>query len=418
MELTAIAFLLGSAVAALPGTIPLEKITDNTMLPPGVSGSFFLGSRPVSCLGDVFFTALEEGNLIGLYAATPQGLAVIANRTTPVPGSSATFEDATRPDCGGDRLVFVGTYDRSPVTGHAGIYTFHQGSISLPLLETGMPLGDSFIQNFSSLDANEMGVVADPNLFPSTAKQVVVVKLFNGDPPFIVADRSTVLPGQTEPVTILDRPIFVGTDVYFHARTDEEIGIYRWREGEGITLVADSLTPVPLPGQGSFGQDFGVFANLGGRFVFEATFLGGVGIFAFQDGEFEPVVLPGELTAQGATLVSAAEPRGGGNLLTFIGRTEDFPFLDAVFVKQGDAPVRRILGVADTAEGHFVDGVESNADDQDVFVWAQDLEFPGFQVIYRAQLAPATDVPALSWFGAVALGLGLALAGWWALRRL
>jgi hypothetical protein len=65
-----------------------------------------------------------------------------------------------------------------------------------------------------------------------------------------------------------------------------------------------------------------------------------------------------------------------------------------------------------------VDGVESNADDQDVFVWAQDLEFPGFQAIYRAQLAPATDVPALSWYGAVALGLGLALAGRWALRRL
>jgi len=418
MELTTLAFLLGSAVAIAPGTIPLEKITDNTMLPPGVSGTFFVDSRPESCLGDVFFSAFEEGALIGLYAATPQGLAVIANRTTPVPGSTNTFQLVVKPDCAGDRLVFLGAGDVSSLTGQAGIYAFHQGSISLPLLETGMPLGDSHIQSFSSLDANELGVVADPTLFPSTAKQVVVVKLFNGDPPFIVADRSTVLPGQTEPVTILDRPIFVGSDVYFHARTDANVGIYRWREGEGITIVADSQTPVPLPGQGNFGQDFGIFANLGGRFVFEATFLGGVGIFAFQDGEFEPVVLPGELTAEGATLVSAVEPRGAGNLLTFIGRTEDFPFFDAVFVKQGDAPVRRILGVADTAEGHFVDGVESNADDQDVFVWAQDLEFPGFQVIYRARFAPATDVPALSWFGVVALGLGLALAGWWALRRL
>ncbi|HEX9734084.1 MAG TPA: hypothetical protein VGG06_19100 [Thermoanaerobaculia bacterium] len=41
------------------------------------------------------------------------------------------------------------------------------------------------------------------------------------------------------------------------------------------------------------------------------------------------------------------------------------------------------------------------------------LRLRPFEVL---RLAPATDVPALSWYGAVALGLGLALAGWWTLR--
>jgi hypothetical protein len=414
MELTVLAFLIGSAVAAAPGTIPLEKITDNTMLPPGVSGTFFVDSRPVSCLGDVFFGGLDEGR-IGLYAATSQGLAVIANRTTPIPGSTDTFQNAVRPTCTGDRLLFLGKDDLGPMSGGSSIYSYTQGVISL-VFEVGTPIGSAHSTGFDFLDATESEIVVDVSLSPSSVSQAVAVIPFAGEP-FIIADRTMVMPGQTEPLTILSQPIFMGTDVFFHARTDEEVGIYRWRKGEGITLVADVHTPVPLPGQGNF-FGFGVFANLDGRFVFGATFLGGFGIFSYQDGEFEPVVLPGELTAEGATLVSAVEPRGAGNLLTFIGRTEDFPFLDAVFVKQGDAPVRRLLGVADTAEGHFVDGVESNADDQDVFVWAQDLEFPGFQVIYRARFAPATDVPALSWFGAVALGLGLALAGWWALRRL
>jgi len=314
MELTLVAVLLGSVLAGAPGGVPLEKITDSTMLPPGVSGTFIIDSRPVSCLGNVFFNALEDGALIGLYAATPQGLAVIANRTIPVPGTMLTFQNATRTDCGGDRLVFLGAGDRSSLTPQAGIYTFQNGAISPPLLETDMPLSDSDIQSFSSLDATELGIVADVSLFPATDKQVVVMRPFGGAPT-IIADRSTVLPGQTQPLSILSRPILAGSDVFFHARTDFDVGIYRWRNGEGITIVADVDTPVPLSGQGNFGA-FGIFTNLNGRVVFGATFAGGLGLFAFQAGDLEPVVLPGDLTAEGATLVSAFEPRGAGNLLT------------------------------------------------------------------------------------------------------
>jgi hypothetical protein len=416
MELTLVAVLLGSVLAGAPGGVPLEKITDSTMLPPGVSGTFIIDSRPVSCLGNVFFNALEDGALIGLYAATPQGLAVIANRTIPVPGTMLTFQNATRTDCGGDRLVFLGAGDRSSLTPQAGIYTFQNGAISPPLLETDMPLSDSDIQSFSSLDATELGIVADVSLFPATDKQVVVMRPFGGAPT-IIADRSTVLPGQTQPLSILSRPILAGSDVFFHARTDFDVGIYRWRNGEGITIVADVDTPVPLSGQGNFGA-FGIFTNLNGRVVFGATFAGGLGLFAFQGGDLEPVVLPGDLTAEGATLVSAFEPRGAGNLLTFLGRTQDAPFLDAVFVKEGDGPVRRLLGVGDTFEGRDVHTVASNADHRDVLVWAGNLD-PPFTAIYRVRFgAAATDIPALSWWGILALALGLGLVGWQALRRL
>jgi len=416
MELTLVAALLGSALLGAPGPIPLEKITDSTILPPGVTGTILLGSSPDSCLGNVFFAVLDEAGRLGLYAATPQGLTVIANHTTPVPGSMSTFQRVTRLTCAGDKLFFLGKDDLGPMSGGSSIYSYAQGSISL-VFEVGTPIGSTFFEGFNSLDVADSDILVDAILSPASTNEAIVVIPF-GESPMIVADITTVLPGQTDPATIYSRPVFVGADVFFHARTATEVAIYRWREGEGITVIADTTTPVSVSGQGTF-VAFGIFADLGGRFVFGATFLGGLGIFAFEDGQFEPVVLPGDMTADGATFFSVSDPRGAGNLLTFAGRTQEDGLLEAVFVKEGDGLPRRLLGVGDTFEGREVHRIASNADHRDVLVWAENLEPPGFQAIYRARFgAAATDIPVLSWWGVLVLGAGLAVAGWWTLGRL
>lgn len=397
-----------------PSGVEVERLADNSISPPGILGEFFIEvPPPVPCGDAVLFNGASLADLrLGVYAASSAGVAVIANAGTPVPGSAKTFQEAWQQACAGGRTVFLGDDDISPLSTGRSVYTSTHGNVAL-LIKEGIVIGGIAVQSFNRLSGNELGVAMVVALLHPSNNQALVIKPFEGEP-FIVADRTTVLPGQTEPATIYSQPVLVGSDLVFHARTLGNLGIYRWSEGQGISIVADTLTPVAALGGGTFGI-FGGIASLDYGVVFEAGYFGGFGLFVANEGEVQPLILPGHSTVDGHVITSAGLPSGGGSLLSFNARTVA-EGREAVFVRTPDGKVRRILGVGDTIEGVLVHRIISGTDRSTVAMRIE--SFDGrTQVIYRANFATTLEIPTLSRAGIMALVLGLTLIGLWVMRH-
>lgn len=223
MELLLTLVLALTAVPS-PSGIELERLADNSFDPPGIDGEFSIEfPPPVVCGERVLFNRNTFADIrSGLYSASSAGVEVIANAGTPVPGSSTTCQGAGEPACSGRGIVFIGDDDLTPSSSGPSVYVFNQGVIT-PQLEAGTPIGANMFTGFGDLDANEGVVALDARLFPTSTNQAIVIKPFDGDP-VIVADRTTVMPGQTEPVTIYSQPVLAGSDLLFHARTNLSLG--------------------------------------------------------------------------------------------------------------------------------------------------------------------------------------------------
>jgi hypothetical protein len=223
------------------------------------------------------------------------------------------------------------------------------------------------------------------------------------------------MPGQVNPVTIMSLPIPVGPDVVFRARTAQQIGIYRWTQGVGLGLLVDTMTPVPLPNQGTF-VNLGAVVNLDAGIVFEGTWSGGRGLFLVGASGVEPLVLPGAITAEGRTLTAMEAPSGQGQLLSFTARTADAPFDDAIFVRAPNGELSHLVGEGEIIEGFPVWEVASQSNDRDVLVWVQTIDAAGptfREFIYRARFATSiVEIPTLSTIGLWLLGGAMAIVGW------
>ncbi|MBZ0115234.1 MAG: hypothetical protein K8J08_22460, partial [Thermoanaerobaculia bacterium] len=189
-------------------------------------------------------------------------------------------------------------------------------------------------------------------------------------------------------------------------------GLYRWSAGQ-LSVLVDDQTPVP--GQaGEFGS-VGRIAVLRSGIAFGASFNGGIGVFiARVDGSIDPLVLPGQVTNGGETILEAHTPSGSDSLIAFRGTTLEMSPAESVFVRTGDGQLIRILGAQEVIEGETVLLVDGEANDGVVSIRTLTASQRG--VIYRAVFPNTLEVPSLSSFGIAILLLAVVAAAWRTLR--
>ncbi|HEX9736976.1 MAG TPA: hypothetical protein VGG06_33840 [Thermoanaerobaculia bacterium] len=420
MELILSLVLAATASVVGPSGIELERLVDNSYDPPGIDGEFFIEvGPPVPCGDAVLFYGFtfDTPQFLGGYRATSTSVEVIANAATPLPGSAGTFGLVLEFGCVRDRIFFIGAEGFGPSSSGPSVYSYSQGVIA-PFLEAGTTIDGNQITGVGEIDANAGSVAAVASLVPPSTTQALVVKPLDGEP-FIVADRTVVLPGQTDPVAFFTEPVLVGSDLVFLALSHLNVGIYHWSAGQGISIVADTLSPVPAIGGAIFGSFDPSLASLDYGVVFGAGYSGGFGLFVWRNGQVEPLIVPGDTTEDGQTIAATAAPSGAGSLLTFRANTEEDPVV-AIYVRTHDGRIRRILGFGDVIEGQTVSYIEAAADRESVAIRINRHSTPTdgtMDVIYRARFAEPNVIPALSTPGVVALIFGLTMFGLWLLSR-
>lgn len=409
-------FLYAIALAAAVGVpvpgptgVELERLIDTTVQLPGTTDPIsWDGPPPVPCGRGVAFGANEVTALTGWwYYISPDGVEVLVDEDTSIPDVAGTFEEVASVDCiGNDRLAFLGyrgTVPSVPVSA----YDWRPGG-QIDLLQAGgVTIDGRAIDDFVQVGGNQFGLGLQGRLtFPGIG-EALVVKRF-GLAPIFVTDEQIVLPGRSDPVTGFTAPHLWGQDLVFRALVVGDRGLYRWSQGTGFSVIADDLTPVP-GGAGTF-FSIGRYAILSSGVAFTAAYSAGTGIFLYDhNGGLAPLVVPGDLTANGETITEAFTPSGQSILFSFTGVTAETAPLPSVFVRTADGVVHRILGVQDQIEGKTVLLVDAGADQDSVAVrvTTTDLE----EIIYQATFASPLTIPTLTPEWMAALAFLLAAAG-------
>ena len=370
---------------------------------------------PLPCGDGVTFFAFEDTAEArrGAYFISPLGIQVIVDESTPVPGATGMFEDVKEMTCVGSTFVFLGSETPAPNRRWSVYRKYLEDGIEI-VQEKDAAIDGLEIESFLEVSANTLGVGMRGRTTSTDPNEAMVAKTYKGDLS-LVADSSMVLPGQTEPVVIFSLPFVVGTDLLFRARTSSEIGLFRWSEGQGISVAADHQTPVPS-GSGTF-SSFGLMALLSEGVAFEALSNQGFGIYIIDDGQIEPLVVPGDVTETGETITAAYEPSGTGSLLGFTATTVENP-LPAVFARTHDVRLHRILGTGDVIEGAQIRLVNARAIGPHVAIRVDALQAELVNVIYRATFEQGiVDIPALSLGGLLALAALIAASAALVLKR-
>ncbi len=409
--LYALALVATAAPVIGPTGVELERLIDTTVQLPGTTGTFFFeGPPPLPCGRGIVFRAVESTMSMSWgYYLGPGGVEVFVNGNTAVPGTPHKFQDLDDIRCsGGDHYVFLGSSALS-----SSVYEWLPGGQINLIQGGGMSIGGHEFGSFFDLGSNQHGVGILGNLDPQSDGEALAVKFFGREPIF-VADETEILPGQTVPVTGYGSPRLVGSDLVFRALSFLTRGLYRWSEGQGISLLIDDQTPVP-GAEGTF-VGVGTITTLSDGIAFTAGYSGGIGIFLLRHGgQIEPLVLPGQQTEGGQTITSASIPIGAGNLFTFRGFTKEPEFAASVFARTPDGKIYRILGVTDVIEGQIVRTIDAAADHDTVVVRILTNKLQG--ILYRANFNTAIDIPVLSPRAVVALAFSILMAGLWSLWR-
>lgn len=398
-----------------PSGIELERVADESYDPPGLPGEAFLIEQvsPVVCDGRVVFAGItEEVVNTALYSASSSGIEVVANVATPIPGTPGTFQRARAAACGGDRVYFLGSNGSIVPT---SVYAWRDGAIE-PMLAAGSALGPYLVQGYVEVGGDTAGLApgfaATGAVFQqnSESTDALVFKDFSSPQAQLLAQGfSTLLPGRTVPPDTLSEPRMRGSDVVVRASFPPlgASGLYRWSPGLGFSEIVNNTTFYPEVGSSFAGFEF--LTSLDAGLAFSSLFSGGLGIFAVRDdGSIVPLVVPGDVTADGDTLVYARFPSGAKSLMSFTGRTAENPDQDAIFVRTPDGSIRRIIGNGDFLEGRLINRVLSGADDRDVAIWTQSSTGGISAVIYRASFTgPVVEVPVSS--PAALIGFGCLL---------
>ena len=404
-----------ATIAASPG-VELEKLIDTTVQLPGTTGPILFDSvAPVACGEGAVFYAIEDDIEArrGAYYVSSTTLQVIADPDTPVPDSDSagTFLSVEDVRCVGEKLFFRGSEMAAP-NRRWSIYRWAPGGYLNLVQKKDVDVGGRIVESFLELSANRLGIAMRGRFaFPEPAPAQAMVVKPHEMALTLVADSSTVLPGQSQPVTIYSLPVLDGFDLWFRARTDLNIGLYRWSASHGISIVADSDTPVPASA-GTF-LDFGLMVLLSEGLAFDATHAGGQGVFIVRNGQIEPLVVLGDQTEDGETITAAYEASGGGGLLGFTGTTLEHP-LPAVYARTVDGSIRRLLGTGDYVDGSQVVLIKARADASSVVFDVYTEEDPIRMILFRVQFGSSgVSIPAMSTAGLAALAVLLALAGYW-----
>lgn len=410
--------LIAAAVLSTPIVTPtgveLERLVDtNDHFPGNGSPVFFDGQGPVPCGPGVALRALADVPQAWIYYATHDGqVQVVADEETPIPGVGAPFDFIFRFSClGGDRLLFIGARTTAAplVPGSAFVWSPEEG---LELFDLGggsvdgVALADYF---FADGDTHAIGLRA--LLDPVFSGEALVFKEF-GMPAIFVADDQVMLPGQIDLVSFFSFPDVFEGDLVFIARVNFVNRMYRWSESSGFSVLVDETTPVPgLP------ETFATINNLtvlSDGIAFTGLFSAGAGIFHYgPDGVIEPLVVPGDMTVNGETVLTAFTPRGETRLFAFRGRTVETHPWESLFARTPDGYIYRILGVTEQLEGRTVIEVDGEAD-RDTVAVRTSVSGEHLETVYTAQFPSATtvaDIPTLSVKMILFLTLILAGAG-------
>lgn len=413
-----------SASVVSPSGVELERLADHTYVPPNLpTGSFFIIEQtfPVVCDGEVIFAGITDltGNA-ALYAASSSGIRVVANPATPMPGSPGeTFLVADNPACGDGRMLFGGGPDVTPpITVGWSVFSWRNGEPEL-VAQPGVVLGPISVTSYGALspDGQDFGAIVRLRQPGLGSAEGVVVQRGAGPAELAFSGFSTILPGQNVIPEAISDPLLRGSDLYFIATDFPHVGLYRWSAAEGFSVAADNQTFYPEVGSSFAGFEYLQYLDFG--LVFGSFYNGGFGIFVLQeDGHPEPLVVPGQVTTEGETLISAQIPRGSGSLLSFTGITAENPSVEGIFVRTPDGAIQRVLSVLDPLDGRLVASVLSGADSQHVAIRVQFVDPPYDTGVYRASFGQTVvDVPALSRSAMASLIVSLTLAGLWLLRR-
>ena len=407
-----------------PTGVELEWLLDTGVQLPGTTEPwFFNGAPPVPCGDGVLIEALEDTRPIRVWAyhVTPAGVEVAVDEETRIPGTSFRLEGVSDLRCIGTNryVLLIRGEPASQLTTSA--FEWRPGGQFSLIQPGGVTIMGRDFGPLQDLGGNSGGIGILASLEPAFNGKALLVKFFGRDP-ILVADEQVFLPGQTIPVSGFSSfPRMQGSSLVFRALTFPFIGLYRWSEDQGISLLVDHQTPVPgFPG--TF-VGAGFFTVLSDGIAFAAGFSGGTGIFLYGNNEeIVPLVLPGDLTEGGETIVEAYTPRGEGNLFSFFGTTVETP-LESLFARLPNGRVRRILGVGDVIDGRTIIQVGGAADSRSVAIRVDRTGPELTTSLYRATFVSPTvnaitEVPTLSTVGAIALAILTVLAGLWGIRRM
>lgn len=410
-----------------PSGVELERVIDSgSYQPPGLPGQFFIErTLPLICGDAVIFAgmvATTRGS--ALYAATPEGVEVVANELTPIDATEELFHRAEEPTCDGDRVLFQGSAETFPhgLIGNS-IYSWRSGSGLTRELAAGIDFGPIRAYSFraASADGGDLVVSASLRQAGFQAGKGLVVKRQAQAPQLIFQDFTQILPGQATPPDSVGRAVLRDGSVYYGAQDAGHFGIYGWSSAAGFALLLDNQAIHPEIG-GSFGA-MGVAAAVAEGLIFGAAFSGGDGLFLLRaDGIIETLLRSGDLTTEGQALREFSYVEGDASLFTFYGSTEDAPpFVDSAFVRTPDGRIQRILTSGETLEGQPVATVLPSANGREAAILVEHAGPSFATTIYRLVLGPTpapVDVPALSPAAAAILSALLAAGGLLLLRRL
>jgi hypothetical protein len=329
----------------------LQVVADTTTPVPGSTDSFFLVENPSVSNGNVAFEAfLGTGNVpsgAGIYIDDGVTLDVVADTTTPIPGGTGTFVGFPfgGPSISGGNIVFIGGSEAAPgSTSMTGIYIDDGATLdAVADTTTPVPGGTGTFNLFVGADVSD-GKVA----FRASAEGSSGIYIDDGVTLDVVADTSTAVPGGTGTFDSFGSPSIDGAMVAFKGGFPGS-GIYI---GDGVTLdvVADTTTQVP-GGTGNFdGFLSGIVPSIsGGDVAFEGLSEGSStnGIYLHTGGRLLKVIAEGdELDGKGVTSVGMNADSLSGNRLAF---RADFGPPEGIFVATVPEPHAALAGILSIA---------------------------------------------------------------------
>ncbi len=316
-SVVALAALLGIArVGAQQFT--LSNLVDTTFTAPG-HGNFT--SFSVSSIGNnnVAYNGIYSGGN-GIYSSTvgTTGATLIADFTTTAPGQG-TFNGFSRPTVSGNSVAFQGGY-----AGGGGLYTGTVGTVGASLVADFTTTAPGQAVTFNSFDFPAISGATVAFAGSYTGGTGIYTGTVGGSVLSRVADRSTIVPGQTVPFTSFlgfngSRPAVSGSNVAFVGGYATGSGVYTATVGSaGVTRAADTTTIAP--GHGAFSA-FSNPALSGNNLAFLGNYGGGTGIYTVGvDGFGLSVVVDTSTIAPGHGAFTFLGPAAlNGNNLAFVG---------------------------------------------------------------------------------------------------
>ena len=234
------------------GNGSIRTVANRSTLVPGGHGNYFdsnLYSEPYLDNGKVAFVGRIGPTLAGVYYWNGNGLEVIADTETLIPGGAGLFKEISGGALDNGQVVFFGTGD----SGQQGTYRSKGGSLDViantaTLIPTSVVLPSQFITNFTgfyifpSIDGDDVAFGGyGPPVGDIGERRGIYINA--GGNLKVVADRLTPIPGhaQTDVFNFGRSPSLHKGKVAFKSNS----GIYSGGSPNSLERVVEVNMPIP-----------------------------------------------------------------------------------------------------------------------------------------------------------------------------